>query len=140
MSYEVSYDCRKVFDFVTTQVPLQEPSTPIGIGLEKDGEMVAGVVYSDWCGTNIWAHVAAIPGRRWMTPSAYKKFTHACFHYPFVYLGVNRMTGWVEANNLEARRFDEHLGFKQEAVLRGAARDGGDVIIYVMFREDCRYV
>jgi RimJ/RimL family protein N-acetyltransferase len=46
----------------------------------------------------------------------------------------------VEASNLPARRFDEHLGFQQEAVLQGAASDGGDVILYVMRRENCRYL
>jgi RimJ/RimL family protein N-acetyltransferase len=39
-----------------------------------------------------------------------------------------------------ARRLDEHLGFTHEATLRGAAPDGGDVLLYVMRREDCRFI
>jgi NifB/MoaA-like Fe-S oxidoreductase len=41
---------------------------------------------------------------------------------------------------MTAREFDENLGFQQEAVLKGAASDGGDVILYVMRKEDCKYV
>jgi RimJ/RimL family protein N-acetyltransferase len=55
-------------------------------------------------------------------------------------LGVNRVSGYVNASNAAARRLDEHLGFKPEAVLTGAATDGGDVILYVMWRKDCKYV
>lgn len=107
-----------------------------GLGLERDGELVAGVLYEGYTHHNIWMHVAGKPGSRWMT----REYLRYCFHYPFVELGCRRVSGWVEASNEAARRFDEHLGFKEEARLKGAARDGGDVILYVMWREDCRYV
>lgn len=137
--YDLSYDKQMIYEFVTGFMPVRYSEGLQGIGLRKDGQLVAGVLYDDWSGPNIWMHVAAMPGRHWMTPSAYKMYTHACFHYPFVYLGCKRVTGWVEASNKDARRFDEHLGFKPEATLKGAARDGGDVILYTMFREDCKY-
>lgn len=107
-----------------------------GIGLEKDGELLAGVLYEGFNGHNCWMHVAAQPGRHWLN----REYLRTCFRYPFDEVGLSRVSGAVEANNMEARRFDEHLGFKQEAVLRGAASDGGDLILYVMRREDCRYV
>jgi len=106
-----------------------------GLGLEKDGELVAGVVYEGYNGVNVWMHVAIAPGER-LT----REYIRYCFHYPFIELGCRRVSGYVEANNEAARRFDEHIGFEQEAVLKGAATDGGDVILYVMRREDCRYV
>lgn len=105
------------------------------LGLEKNGELVAGVLYESFNGVNVWMHVAVAPGAR-----ITRQYLHYCFYYPFVALGCKRLTGYVEASNEKARRFDEHLGFKPEAVLKGAARDGGDVILYVMHREDCRYV
>lgn len=107
-----------------------------GIGLEKDGELIAGVLYEGYTGHNIWMHVAAAPGRRWLN----REYLRYCFHYPFNELGCRRVSGWVEASNEDARRFDEHLGFKEEARLKGAARDGGDVILYVMWRSECKYV
>ena len=48
---------------------------------------------------------------------------------PFAVCGVNRVSGYVNA----------HLGLREEARLRGAAPDGGDVIIFAMWRQDCRH-
>lgn len=127
----------QVYDFVKRQgLKVQLTAGMRGIGLEKDGRMVAGVIYEGYTGHNIFMHVAAEPGGKWLT----KGFLRAGFSYPFEQLKVDRVTGWVEASNAQARRFDEHLGFAPEAVLKGAATDGGDVIIYTMWRKDCRYV
>lgn len=129
-------DAPRVYAFVRQYVPINVVAGMQGLGLEKDGELVAGVLYEGYNGHNVWMHVGAVPGKRWMT----KLFLQTCFYYPFVTLGCSRVSGYVEARNEVARRFDEHLGFKQEAVLKGAASDGGDVIIYAMSRGDCRYV
>lgn len=107
-----------------------------GIGIVRDGEVVGGVLYDDYNEQNIWMHVAGTDGIQWAT----KTFLKEVFAYPFKQLGVKRITGWVEASNEKARRLDEHLGFKHETTLKGAARDGGDVMIYVLWREDCRFI
>jgi RimJ/RimL family protein N-acetyltransferase len=126
----------RVFAFVRRHVPVTMSAGMKGLGLERDGELVAGVLYEGYNRHNIWMHVAAEPGKKWMT----RDYLRYCFYYPFVELGVARVSGYVEASNDAAVRFDTHLGFKPEAVLRGAASDGGDVIIFAMWREECRYV
>lgn len=136
MPNRLIYDIGAVFDFVCSVNPLSAVQGMQAIGLERNGELVAGVVYEGYNKHNIWMHVGAAPGKRWMT----REYLKACFAYPFLQCGVSRISGYVNASNLEARKFDEHLGFKQEAILSGAAPDGGDVIIYVMRREDCKYV
>lgn len=104
------------------------------IGLAEDGKIIAGVLYEAWNGANLSMHVAA-EGRRWLT----RDFLFACFDYPFNQLKVKRVTGLVPSMNLEAQRFDEHLGFRREAILKDAY-PGGDLIIYSMFRDDCRWL
>jgi RimJ/RimL family protein N-acetyltransferase len=106
------------------------------LGLEENGQLIAGVVYTEFNGSNVFMHVAAVPGKRWMT----RQYLWACFHYPFKVMRVRRITGWVEESNGEARRFDEHLGFEEEARLSEAARDGGAVIVYRMTPEKCRFI
>ena len=133
---QIISDTRQVFDFVAARNPLAWIDGCKGLGLVRDGELVAGVIYEGFNGHNIWMHVAAKPGARWMT-RAYLRY---CFYYPFIELGCRYVRGYVEASNTAARRFDEHLGFTQAAVLPGAASDGGDVILYVMPKENCRYV
>lgn len=136
MSDIIVFDTGKVFDFVASKMPFNAVSGMTGIGLQRHGAMVSGVIYEGFNGKNIWMHVAAEPGGRWLT----REYMRVCFAYPFIQCGVDRISGYVNASNKEARRFDEHLGFIQEATLQGAAADGGDVIIYVMRRNGCRYV
>ena len=137
MASKIIIDDQRVFEFITAHgVPICRSAEQQGIGLEKNDELVAGVLYDNYSVSNIWMHVAATPGKRWMT----RDYLYASFAYPFKQLNCKRVTGWVEASNTDAKRFDEHLGFKQEAVLSSAARDGGDVIIYRMFKEECRFI
>lgn len=105
------------------------------IGLEEDGELIAGVLFDNYNGASICMHVAAVPGKRWLT----REFLWYCFYYPFVELGVKRITGLVPESNLAARRFDEHLGFRLEARLEDAHPDG-DVLVYKMTKADCRFL
>lgn len=136
MSAELVFDTPRVFEFVNTQMHLAMVQGMVGIGLAKGGELVAGVIYEGRNRRNVWMHVAAKPGSRWMT----REYLRTCFAFPFTVLGVDAVRGYVNASNRQARRFDEHLGFRQEALLEGAADDGGDVVIYRMKRSECRYV
>ena len=126
----------RVFAFVAQRMPMQPVGGMKGLGLERDGELVAGVLYEGFNGRNVWMHVAADPSKKWMT----REFLRYCFEYPFDELQVDRVSGYVAASNAQARQFDEHLGFKHEATLQGAAADGGDVLIYAMRRDDCRFL
>jgi len=106
-----------------------------GIGWRKGMEIVAGVVYNDFNGVNCCMHVAAVPGARWMR----REYLWTCFDYPFNQMKVQRVTGLVGEGNLAARRFDEHLGFTLETTL-SRAHPTGDLLVYRMFREDCKWI
>lgn len=115
-----------------------EDSIPMayGVGLEHDGKLVAGVVYAQKTATNVHMHVASNGSRHWMTP----EYLGFCFAYPFFHLKCERVTGFVRADNIDAQRFDEHLGFIREGRLRRACADGTDLIVYGMLREECRFL
>lgn len=103
-----------------------------GIGLARDGQLVAGVAYDGFNGAQILMH-SRIDDPACLT----REFTWFCFWYPFEQLKVRRVTGLVAKSNKPARRLDEHLGFKLEAVLK-AAHPTGDLCIYRMFKDECR--
>lgn len=135
MSTRLIIDDERVFRFLNQQgVDLARAADQQGIGLERDGELVGGVLYEGFNGQNIWMHCAGVG--RWINRSLLK----ASFAYPFVQLNVRNVWGFVEASNAKARRLNEHLGFKQHAMLDGAAKDGGSVIIYRMTKEECRFL
>lgn len=108
--------------------------TTVGL-LGADGELVAGVLYQDFNGANIIAHIAAKSGRHWMT----RDYLRIIFDYPFRQLGVRRLTAPVAAKNTQSRQFVEKLGFVVEATLKDALPDD-DLVMYCMRREDCRWL
>ena len=105
------------------------------IGLEDDGELLAVVVYNLMSECDIAMHVAAIPGRRWLN----REFLGVAFRYPFVQLKLQRVTGYVPEKNVDALRFDLHLGFQREGLLRRALPDD-NVVVLGMLREECRWL
>lgn len=130
---------KRVAEWVASRITtFQLGSTPYtAIGLANEtGALLAGVVYENYTRTDIHMHVAALPGRRWLS----KAFLGEGFRYPFEQLGCVRVTGLVPARNLEAQEFDEHLGFVKEGRVRQILPNGDDLIVYGMLREECRFL
>lgn len=109
--------------------------TDVGIGWEKDGRLVAGVAYANWNGVNVECHIASDRSKRWLT----RRFLWTIFDYPFNQLGAERITVCVGEGNRDSTRFVQHLGFILEARLR-AAHPTGDLLIFCMKRQDCRFI
>jgi RimJ/RimL family protein N-acetyltransferase len=105
-----------------------------GIGWVKDDELVAGVLFDNFTGRSVQMHVAAAR-KNWLS----REFMRFCFHYPFEQLKVNKLVGLVDSTNAAALRFDLHLGFQQEAVIKDAGKTG-DIIVLTMTREQCRFL
>jgi len=102
------------------------------IGLKKNGEFVAGVIYENWHGKSITCHIA-VTGR--MT-SAY---LGAIFHYPFNVCKVGKIIVPVSSANLTSIKFVEKMGFQEEARIKDAMADG-DMVILTMPKERCKYL
>lgn len=108
----------------------------VALGLEEDGELIAGVVFGEYTGVSICMHVAAVPGKRWMT----RDYLWRSFAYPFLQLKCARITAIIREDNVVSQRFVEHIGFKREGVIRCAAKDGTDHLLYGMLRHECRWL
>lgn len=104
------------------------------LGLEEEGELVAGVVMESFTGRSANMHVAGV-GRNWVN----RNMIQTCFIYAFDHLGLQRLTGLVPASNTAALAFDLHLGFRHEYTLVDGAKDG-DLHILCMRRADCRFL
>ncbi len=106
-----------------------------GIGVEREGKIIAGVVYNEWNGVNCNMHVAAVPRSNWLTRNGLWYW----FDYPFNQLKVNRVTALIDVANEDAIRLNEGVGFIYETRISKAA-PGGDMLVYRMFREDCKWL
>lgn len=107
----------------------------VGIGWRKNSEIVAGVVFNDFNGVNIQMHVASDGSKRWLT----REFLWTVFDYPFHQAKVDRITCLVGEGNKAARKFNEHIGFERETTLR-SAHPTGDFLVYVMWKERCKWI
>ena len=111
------------------------PTTSQCIGLERDGELVAGVLFEGYNGSSIRMHVASDGSRQWMT----REFLAVCFGYPFLQLKVKKILGLVDSMNENALAFDRALGFKAEHEIEDAGKTGS-LVILSMSRKDCRWL
>jgi RimJ/RimL family protein N-acetyltransferase len=101
------------------------------IGLVEDDALIAGVVYNNFGGAQVCAHIGAIKGSRW----ASRAYLHAIFAYPFDQLQKRRITALVAKKNRDARLFVEGLGFILEGKVRQALADD-DLLLYGIVRSE----
>ena len=105
------------------------------LGLEKNGKLVAVVVYDGFSEFDCNMHIASDGTAAWMN----KSLLVSAFAYPFIQLKLNRVTGLVPSKNEAALKFDEHLGFEREGLHRKACGDD-DLISLGMLKENCRFI
>jgi RimJ/RimL family protein N-acetyltransferase len=60
--------------------------------------------------------------------------------YVFRTLGCRRCETEIDVANERSWHNVERLGFTREGTKRGAARDGGDVYLYGMLKEECKWL
>lgn len=122
----------KVLEWLIDGTGATVDTTAQAIGLIDDsGKLVAASAYSGYNGQSVVVH-QRIVGR------VNRAYWHAVFEYPFIDLDAKCLIGLVHSDNTEALRLNDHLGFKREALLKGVAPDGNDMIIFTMWKDDCR--
>ena len=113
----ITTDTAKVTQWVSKKMFGARFKPDAAIGLERDGEVVAGVVYEDWNGASFVCHIV-VDGL--LTPG----YLGAIFHYPFTYCGAKKILAPVAESNEESVAFVEKLGFRLEHRILDAHPDG----------------
>lgn len=73
----------------------------------EDGFFIGGVLYDNFTGTVVHAHLYTTPGRRLS-----RRFLYCAFDYPFNQLGAKKIIGQVPSDNVAAIRLNYHFGFE----------------------------
>ena len=102
------------------------------IGLKRNDEFVAGVIYENWNRRTITCHIA-ISG--WLTP----KYLAVIFDYPFNMCKVKKIIVPVDSTNSKSINLVEKMGFTEEARIKDGMADG-DMILYTLAKNDCKYL
>lgn len=127
-------DKQRVADWVSDQMPNGAAwHDYYAMGAEVNGDLVSGIVFEEYNGHNANVHIAVSKP----TKLFLDLLDHA-FVYAFQTMGVQRLTGLVEADNHKALRLDLKIGFQVEATMTSAGSSGQDVIILVLWPENYR--
>jgi len=105
---------------------------PRAIGMEIDGDLTAGVVYTNFSPGNVFASIAV----EHMGPH----FLHAIFYNPFVAWGCRHIGAMIEESNAKSINLCKKMGFSQEGRLRESAVNGEDVIVMGLLKRECRFL
>lgn len=103
-----------------------ERSPYTAIGMEREGRIVAGVVFTNYRWPDVSVSVAVEPAAR---PSV-RPLLIAAGRYAFIQLGLRRITAEVSEHNRASRIGCERMGFVLEGVKRGAEPDGSARLVY----------
>jgi RimJ/RimL family protein N-acetyltransferase len=104
--------------------------------LDQDRKrLIAGVIYHGYTGTDIILSIAAT-SPKWCRKSNLAMI----FNYPFNTLGCRRATVIVDEHNHRSLRMVRGFGFQQEGLLREAAPDGSNRILFGMLKQECKFL
>jgi hypothetical protein len=104
------------------------------LGVMREGEIIAGVVFNNYNGANATAHIAIARQTRLV-----HKMIEASFDYAFNFCKLKRLTGMVPSNEPKILAFDKHIGFEEEFVMKDGA-PGADMHVLVMWPDKCRWL
>lgn len=113
---------------------IYNPAADAVIARVEHESLLAGVLFQSFTGASFTLHVAAF-APRWMN----RDLLWVVFHYGFVQMGCTKLVTMTPSYNLKSLALNEHLGFKQEAVIKDVF-PGGDAIVMGMRREACKWL
>jgi RimJ/RimL family protein N-acetyltransferase len=102
------------------------------LGLKRNNELIAGVIYENWNHQSIWCHFA-IEGQ--LTPA----YLAAIFDYPYNICQVEKIICPVGSDNEQSIKVVKKMGFTEEGRIK-EGRPHGDIVFYTLRRDDCRFL
>lgn len=129
-------------DFLVRQVPGyvtngQDPAllavkNNVAIGAAAYQAYRPGPIYGQPRGASVEMTVAGLPKSPWLTPGNLAGF----LWYPFRQLNVGRVTIYTTPTNERCIALVEGIGFVREGLLREAAANGDDLLVYGLLARD----
>ena len=98
-------------------------------------ELIAVAGFDGWSGHIVELLCAGTPGRHWLS----KDMLVQMFRLAFIVKNVNIVITRVSTNNAVSLRATEKVGFTEQCRLKDGA-DDGDLIIYGLYRDECRWL
>jgi RimJ/RimL family protein N-acetyltransferase len=132
----LTFDTERIMRFVSYRLNWPgEWGWALGAGVERDGDLIGGVVLSHYT-PGIDIYLACAGDRGWLG----RDIIRVAFEFPFLSLGVPRVTALGAVSSRKSSALLLGLGFQVEGRMRRAAPGGDDLMVYGMLREECRWI
>jgi hypothetical protein len=132
----VTGEKKRVADWIASKIPCGEWVLNYeAIGIERDGELVGGVVIDSYVKDTRCAMHCAGTGKYWLN----REFLAAIFGYVFYQMKCRVAVITVSSTNKDSLRFTKHVGFTETCRIPNGCEDG-DLVILAMQKSDCRWV
>jgi hypothetical protein len=99
-------------------------------------DLRAGCLYDHWTPNSSNVHIYSRSPRALLS----FQFVKAIFSYPFEQARLGLLIGITPADNEASLSFSRAIGFREVHRIRDGWRDGVDLVIKEIRREECRYV
>ena len=106
------------------------------LGLEQDGELVGGIVLSDYVPHARASMHCAGKGKTWLN----RTFLFACFDYAFNFLDLKVLINTAAADNEASLRFMKHIGFREISHIPQAWDGTKDLVLFELRRDECKWI
>jgi len=103
---------------------------------QETNELKCVIAMNGFMGNTCQVHIAMADNFHF----APRVFISAAADLLFNHLKRERIIGFVNSHNKKAMRFDRHMGYEEILRLPKAHDDGGDIVIFSMTREQCKYL
>jgi hypothetical protein len=102
---------------------------------DSKDRLMSGVLLMEDNGHSMEIHSAIF-----MPNGAQPEILWAVFNYVFKVRKVKKLFGRVPEGNRRARKFNMHIGFKEEAIIDDVFPGGEGLVVMGMYEEDCKFV
>lgn len=120
----------KFVPYLASVIEVAPTPNSVQVSEFDDDVPICGVLFDGYNGQSIHSHIWIAPGRK---PS--RAWWFAVHDYMFRQCGVKNVIGTVPSSNIAARKLDEHLGYKLQAVIPNYYPNGDDMMLYLCTRE-----
>jgi RimJ/RimL family protein N-acetyltransferase len=129
-------DKERIAEYVSRKIDHYYWGNFTALGIEKDGQIVAGVLFNDYKKNVKCSIHCAGEGKRWLN----RTFLRMVFEYAFNQLGCRVIINYVCSTNKDSLRFTEHIGFKQHGSPIKDATENGDLVLFTYYKQDCKWI
>lgn len=125
------------FQWMESQSHLRRLPDEKGIVAESESGRILGMFsLNTWIESSVQVHSAI------STPMCFRGYTFITELFNYIYVVTERLTAvaMVRSKNTKALKLNKHIGFTEVGRIRDGVRQGEDIVILELHKDDCVWI